>query len=97
MVGIYIKDSHFNLSGNLEIDGAGGDGGSLVTGSKLLTATSISTATCWLKDMEERGRIRFAEGILIKDSDFNVSGKQINWKEEEAQDPKSGMESASSW
>ena len=28
--------------------------------------------------MEEKGDIiRFAEGILIKDSDFNVSGKQI--------------------
>ena len=36
--GIYIKDSHFNLSGNLEIDGAGGDGGSLVTGVETINS-----------------------------------------------------------
>ena len=76
--GIYIKDSHFNLSGNLEIDGAGGDGGSLVTGVETINSDFDINGDMLVKGHGGKGDIiRFAEGILIKDSDFYVSGKQI--------------------
>ena len=76
--GVFIEDSNFNLTGNLEVDGTGGDGGSLVTGVETVYSDFTIKGNVLIKGNGGKGDIiRFAEGILIWDSDFNVSGNQI--------------------
>ena len=76
--GVFVEDSNFNLTGNLEVDGTGGDGGSLVTGVETVYSDFTIKGNVLIKGNGGKGDIiRFAEGILIWDSDFNVSGNQI--------------------